>query len=675
MRINTNLIAMNTFNQYTKNNNNIASSVEKLSSGYAINSAADNAAGLAISEKMRAQIRGLDQASSNAQDAISLTQTAEGALSSSTEILQRMREISVQSSNDTNENDIDRSALQDEFSQLQSELNDISSTTTFNKKNLLDGSLASSTTSVAINNLANSGMKVSTGNVSAGNYSFSVGLKQESAKIDQVTGTTSASLGTTAKATFSGATPINPSTAGALYNGNYTLSTKVNDDKTLTVTAKGDNGQTFTATVSQAALTTASTTPNSSIALNFASSDGTSDGFGVSLTVDGTISTSDNGLASLASAINDVTTSVDGGVDAQAATYGVYASMTGGESVKLNAGDTSVTFGNGVTVSFDKLSATDTTVSSYTSTGYSYVVNNAAGSKDISGIFGNSAGALTLDITGGTIANGTANLSSITLQDASTDGTDTTITVSDGTNTYTWTGANSTFELATSGSAALSFSDGNGNTLTGSVVSVGDNSAVTLTSGTGITSDGTALTSVTSTASTVSTPTLSSGLLGKLGSADNITDSASGAITKTDATTFAVSKSANAGLTFQVGANSGDEMTINIDKMDAQTLGISSAKVDTQEAASAAIKTVDAAINTVSSQRAYLGAVENRLNYKINNLDTTNENLTSAESQIRDVDMASEMTKFTNANILSQAATAMLAQANSLPQNVLSLLK
>ena len=158
MRINTNLTAMNTYTQYTKNNNKIASSVEKLSSGYSINSASDNAAGLAISEKMRAQIRGLDQASTNAQDAISLTQTAEGSLSESTEILQRMRELSVQSSNDTNQNGVDREALQDEFSQLQDELDDISSKTTFNKKNLLDGSLAKSTATLSNVSMAKSGL-------------------------------------------------------------------------------------------------------------------------------------------------------------------------------------------------------------------------------------------------------------------------------------------------------------------------------------------------------------------------------------------------------------------------------------------------------------------------------------------------------------------------------------
>ncbi|NLF35205.1 MAG: hypothetical protein GX585_04490 [Clostridiales bacterium] len=141
-----------------------------------------------------------------------------------------------------------------------------------------------------------------------------------------------------------------------------------------------------------------------------------------------------------------------------------------------------------------------------------------------------------------------------------------------------------------------------------------------------------------------------------------------------EASTFGVASRAGAGLTFQVGANQGDDMTIYIDKMDANYLGVSSTGVGTQSAASFAIGAVDNAINQVSSQRAYLGAVKNRLDHKIANLDTSAENLTSAESLIRDVDMAKEMTNFTNSNILQQAATAMLAQANSLPQNVLSLI-
>lgn len=139
MRINNNLMAMNTHRQLGINNAAGAKSIEKLSSGYRINRAGDDAAGLAISEKMRGQIRGLDQASRNSQDTISLIQTAEGALNESHAILQRMRELSVQSANDTN-TDSDRKALQGEVKQLVSELDRIGNTTEFNTKKLLEGS-------------------------------------------------------------------------------------------------------------------------------------------------------------------------------------------------------------------------------------------------------------------------------------------------------------------------------------------------------------------------------------------------------------------------------------------------------------------------------------------------------------------------------------------------------
>ncbi len=536
MRINTNLTALNTYSKYTANNSKIAGSVAKLSSGYAINTAADNAAGLAISEKMRAQIRGLNKASANAQDAISLVQTAEGALGSSTEILQRMREIAVQASSDTNNDAIDRDALQDEFKQLQSELNEIAKNATFNKKNLLDGSLATNSKSVTDAVLANSSVAISVGNASAGAYTFTVSVKQESAEISGALGTGSASLGTKAATVFDGTAPtVTASTTveTALYNGDYSLSTTVNDDGTLTVAAKGTNGKTFTAVVDADTIDDGSTgglaNAAGTLTLTFESGEAVDDGFDVALTTTEVISSSVNGLEAFAAAIDDVTVSIDGGVDEVAATYGVYANITGGSSVKLQAGDTSVSFDNGVTVSFDKLTATDVAT-----------VDNA----------------------------GAANLSA--------------------------------------------------------------------------------------------------GLKGKLG--------ATADTTITTDTTFNVANTKNAGLTFQVGANEGDAMTINIDRMDAEYLGITSAKVSTQEAAAAAMTTVDSAINQVSAQRAYLGAIQNRLDYKIDNLSTSAENLTSAESQIRDVDMAKEMTNFTNANILQQAATAMLAQANALPQNVLSLI-
>jgi len=140
MRINHNIAALNTYRQLNSASTAQSKSMEKLSSGLRINRAGDDAAGLAISEKMRGQIRGLDQAGRNAQDGISMIQTAEGALNETHSILQRMRELSVQSSNDTNTAD-DRKEIQKEITQLTSEIDRISNTTEFNTQKLLNGSL------------------------------------------------------------------------------------------------------------------------------------------------------------------------------------------------------------------------------------------------------------------------------------------------------------------------------------------------------------------------------------------------------------------------------------------------------------------------------------------------------------------------------------------------------
>jgi flagellin len=145
MRINHNIAALNTYRQLSAGNANASKSMEKLSSGLRINRAGDDAAGLAISEKMRGQIRGLDQASRNAQDGISLLQTAEGGLNETHAILQRMRELTVQGANDTNA-DVDRGAINEELNSLKSELTRIGVTTEFNGKKLLDGTLGSTPT-------------------------------------------------------------------------------------------------------------------------------------------------------------------------------------------------------------------------------------------------------------------------------------------------------------------------------------------------------------------------------------------------------------------------------------------------------------------------------------------------------------------------------------------------
>lgn len=164
MRINNNLMAMNTHRQLGINAGNGAKSIEKLSSGYRINRAGDDAAGLAISEKMRGQIRGLNQASRNSQDAISMIQTAEGALNETQAILQRMRELAVQSANDTNV-DADRTSIQDEINQLSTEITRISDTTEFNTQKLLDGTLSEVQFQIGANESQD--MDLSIGNMSA----------------------------------------------------------------------------------------------------------------------------------------------------------------------------------------------------------------------------------------------------------------------------------------------------------------------------------------------------------------------------------------------------------------------------------------------------------------------------------------------------------------------------
>ena len=146
MVVQHNMSALNANRMMNITTSSVSKSTEKLSSGYRINRAADDAAGLSISEKMRSQIRGLSQASTNAQDGISLIQTAEGALNESHSILQRMRELSVQAANGT-ETDDDRESVQTEIEQLQSELTRISETTEFNTMKLLDGSMGSNGTS------------------------------------------------------------------------------------------------------------------------------------------------------------------------------------------------------------------------------------------------------------------------------------------------------------------------------------------------------------------------------------------------------------------------------------------------------------------------------------------------------------------------------------------------
>ena len=174
MVVQHNLQAANTNRQLGITTSAQAKSTEKLSSGYKINRAADDAAGLSISEKMRSQIRGLNKASSNAQDGVSLVQTAEGALNETHSILQRMNELATQAANGTNTS-VDRSAIRAELDQLTSEINRIQSTTQFNTMNLLDGTFSGATKQMKLQVGALSGQSI---NFSIANmYATKIGLK------------------------------------------------------------------------------------------------------------------------------------------------------------------------------------------------------------------------------------------------------------------------------------------------------------------------------------------------------------------------------------------------------------------------------------------------------------------------------------------------------------------
>lgn len=656
MRINTNITALNTFNSYTSANNKISGSVAKLSSGYAINNAADNAAGLAISEKMRAQVRGLDRASANSQDAISLIQTAEGNLKSSDEILQRMREIAVQSSSDVNENNIDREALQAEFSQLQLELDEIAEDASFNNQKLLNGNLASSKTDTSVSTKA-SGLTASAGKANAGSYDFKVSVKTTAAAVQGEAATVAKSTVTSSTVNttyFNGTTAAGVTGVSAkessLLNGNYKLEgATVGEDGSITVTAKGDNGQTFTAKLNKADYLGDSAAADSYV-LNFGD-DAFSLTFhksaGLGTGVDAATTPTKSAVEDLASAFNGTEFTIAGGVDAKAAEMGVYASLTGAADVKLEAGMDSVTFDNGVTVSFDKLTSAnlDTTLKTATSTaGSAAVTTNGVGAPaTVAGI--NLADA----ITAGQFAKGAGTTYSVSFA-----GKEYSYVQKDGDTTDTITAglaAAINADKATVANTGASAAAEPMLTLTASAAGT----TINLTSQTNANAGALAADAIAWSAKS-----------GNYDFAKVFSDSGTSEIT--------VTSKANDGLTIQVGANTGDEMEINLERADAEYLGVKGLNVGTQDGASKAIDVVNKAINQVTSQRAYLGAMQNRLDYKIANLETSSQNLTSAESAIRDVDMAAEMTKFTNSNILSQASTAMLAQANTLPQNVLSLL-
>ncbi|WP_306829424.1 flagellin [Lysinibacillus sp. FN11] len=529
MRIQHNIAALNTHRNLGFNNTQSAKNLEKLSSGYKINRAGDDAAGLSISEKMRSQIRGLDMATKNSQDGISLIQTAEGALSETHSILQRMRELADQSANGTN-TDADREAIQSEVKQLKEEIDRIGNTTEFNTQKLLNGNLKSA------------------GTVSVGQNT-----------------TTGAQVAKLAAGTVSGAHTV---ATDASFQ-----SEKINIDGTE-ITVNWQNLTTEERDILKGS------DKNKSTELVVKKINEAIDASGANVShISGYVSTGGNM---------------------------VLESGSQGTNSKIAVGT-----GGGVA---DVMTGASTSTAGTTNYNGSSIASGSTFLADINGV--------TLNVT----LSGAGEFSNTTTMESGA--------------AILQSGLNAAISGANALAGASSAADA------GFIAKVKVN----------VTEDG------------------RFEIVSETGPV-NLTDKAgSTAVKDLGLSQAQTSAAGNGGMTLQIGANKGQSLTFGIGDMRSASLGITGVDVSSAAGATNALDTLDKAIAKVSEQRSNLGAVQNRLEHTINNLGATSENLTAAESRIRDVDMAKEMMEFTKNNILTQAAQSMLAQANQQPQGVLQLL-
>lgn len=578
MVVQHNMTAINANRYFGINNTKLSKSLEKLSSGYAINRAGDNAAGLAVSEKMRAQISGINQGVKNAQDGISMVQTFEGALTETDSILQRMRTLATQSANGTYQNDVDREAIQLEFDQLNDELNQIADTD-FNGVVVLNGGEMADGTKVDGN----------------GNINYSTAVRQA-----QQLGT----AGGFVKAVDS-----------ANYNGT--------NSETVTFTANVADDGTITWEASDGALSTVTQKTGTNKATGGFEYDGAVVTVDTSKVVAGDTITINFGKKSDAVGVQPGTIG-----------YNVELGKTGGD--KTDGAD-------GVTTATIALTAATKVTSQEIADAF-----NALNGLTISETYAKDAAtptAASTTVNGVTIPTGNDAVEIGKVGDGK-------LTIDKDKKISYVDKAGQTYELATITAGKMANGATNAGTVT-TTVNVGqatftpaNDKAVKLVEPDGKVSQ--------SNSNDASTATLTY--------KDNITLQV-GARTK-DSVNF----------TFNYESNGLGDLKADMD-CSARGLGTDKLSLATQEDANAAIDKIDNALNKVSMVRGTFGAVQNRLEHKIDNLNTTSENLTSAESRIRDTNMAEEMMNFTKNQILAQASQSMLAQANQLPQGVLSLLQ
>jgi flagellin len=752
LRINQNVLSINTYKSVAKTSSRLEKSIEKLSSGLRINSAADDAAGLAISEKMRRQIRGLSRAVLNAQDGISMIQTAEGALNETQSILQRMRELATQSANDTLTSN-DRLEIQKEVNQLKDEINRISRGTEFNTKKLLDGSQSAliSSNSNAVKGLVN-------GTVNGDSSDYDVDITLLQGGVSEMQRSQIFTINDGSGGLANGSTQLQSIAQFYDANGVFVLDTP----QTLTLNGNGEttsvtlDGQMTLDNVSAAIQNAVGSKnglnlKNSKVAtvntvstqvaglggyielvsgsvgddgrISFSSDQKVIDALGMSVDRQAVNSRVEVKMTDNYGNVRKIKTegsSVNGlldGVDLQfisqsaqiAGTKGLEAGLeigAGGESFDVDIASQSLTFNAAsgywtmeglarsinsqisaalaltvaaptffeglsasivegeIRLSHDKPSTWDETKDP------SIVISDATNAETIGFLNGSYAGFTDAAKDQSKIEWGFSAYVGEGIA-AVVSGTEVTLTINDGENPYTVTLID----------AAL----GTGNQTVADMVrfidfqarvntDLKDNSVAVRVDQIGGAMAFTALRvgtehldgedSIDSMVGLVSSDSVFTDQL--LGISDG---TAKGSGDKN----FKL-KVINTQPQFQIGADQGQTMKLAMGNMSAQALGVDKIDLTTVRGASEAMGVLNKALDSVSAERSKLGAFQNRLEYAVNNLRNTHSNLTAAESRIRDADIAMEMIEFTRNQIIQQSGTAMLAQANMVPQGVLQLL-
>lgn len=741
-------------------NANLAKSLEKLSSGLRINHASDDASGLAISEKLRGQISGLKRAAMNAQDGISMLQTAEGAMGEIQSIVQRMRELAVQASNGVYTTN-DRRYIQDEVDQLKSEINRISSSTEFNTKKLLNGDA----TALWSTDKADKLSAIVRSKVAEGNYNINVELQQAGKnyvyKSDVMTlnegaigaeytdGTGAAStditkvsnplsLWSTGTSDFtvtvqgSGAA----TTAGVASLGAYLQSGSAGVVTTGTITLvaasgyalveiTGDDGDKanitfYDAKTGQKVFSASDTNifDGNGINVTYSSS------YSFTLSATGSFQAGDKFLFAVSKGVTAVAMqngggaiAISGGPKFQSAnitiTYtgqGSLVSTTEDKDQTIYLADLDESTGNlnlgSVTFTFGKSSSgiTDPGSGKLAIKGGGEAATSTTKLKDIAR-FTTADGRNLFDNTQELTIFGNGKTATIYLE-----GNDTisdfeqklTSAIVDGLGmgTNSSTVNNNLVNYVAPGSATANSNEAVAGTFVIQSALLGESSQLAFLGDQALI-DGLSLATIQKGEESATKVTVTNAHTGERIGSDVINDGTlRGVIQGVD-----VKLAGNIGTKvtwdsdkkimefsaadpvdiklhlvdnateLQIGANEGQSITTTIGQMDTRSLGLDDVYMVSQELAQKSITKIDRALESISAGRATIGAQVNRLNYAINNLNVTSENLTAAESRIRDLDVAFEMSNFTKWQILNQSGTAMLAQANQLPQLALQLLR